>query len=223
MDASEEQQAEIEALEAIFMDDFKLLDRAQDTSGGARFSVSIKPEAAPDVELSMVFEHPSDYPESPVIVTANVLSGLPAPKRKELQSVAVNCAQENIGLPSVFTVCEAIKEWVETTVGEGTANDDGLEEEDDGNSFETRDLTTAAKVEVIASKAIGTPVTVESFMEWREKFIAEIELKKSTEQKDKEANVKPTGRQLFEQNKVVVTEDSESFWEQEAEDFEEAA
>lgn len=217
MDPAEDQAAELEALEAIFMDEFKLTDPPSE-SRGARFEIALICDAAPDVEVQMGFEHALDYPESPLVVSATTLSGLSAPRRKAVQAMADACAEENIGIPSAFTVCEAVKAWIEENVGAG-GEEDEEEEEEEGNMFETRDVTLAAKVEVIASKAIGTPVNPESFATWREGFLAELEAKKTAEEKAKENDPRPTGRQLFEDKKAVVSGESESFWEQEAEGF----
>lgn len=59
----------------------------------------------------------------------------------------------------------------------------------------------------------GGPVNAETFEAWRTKFAAEMEQgKKSGEQRPAEAAAavaagKLTGRQLFEQNKVLATSD----------------
>jgi RWD domain/DRG Family Regulatory Proteins, Tma46 len=215
MDPSEDQAAELEALEAIFMDDYKRTD-GPTAARGARFSVSLVPEAAPDVQLRLDFEHPSAYPDAPLVVTALALAGLSAPRRRALQAAADEAAAEHAGMPSAFSIVEAIKEWVEEHVAEGG---DGGASEEDGGVFETRDVTMAAKVEVIASKAIGTPVTVESFAVWRDAFVAELDAAKSAEERAREVDPKPTGRELFESKAAVVTGESESFWEQEADCF----
>lgn len=219
MDSAEEQAAELEALEAIFMDEYSLTSTAS-AAHGASFSVALTPDAAPDVRLRLDFEHPSDYPDAALVVTAHALAGLSAPRRKALQKAAEAAAAENAGMPSAFTVCEALKEWIEEHVAEAEEEED--EDGDDGGGvFETRDVTMAAKVETIASKAIGTPVTVESFAEWREGFMAEVEKAKTAEELRREADPRPTGRELFERNKTaVVSGESESFWEQEAEALE---
>ena len=56
---------------------------------------------------------------------------------------------------------------------------------------------------------IGTRVTVESFLKWKEKFDEELEQMKSSEQKAKEAALKGrmTGKQLFLSKKAVDDED----------------
>jgi RWD domain/DRG Family Regulatory Proteins, Tma46 len=211
---AEEQAAEIEALDAIFMDDFKLVD-GPNSLRGARFEIFLFPESAPDVRLRMIFEHPLAYPDEPVVVTAHALAGVSAPKRKALQEFSGQVATENAGMPSVFEICENVKRWIEDNVGD--VEEESSDSDVDGSQFETRDTSAAAKVEVVASKAIGTTVTVESFMAWRESFLLEINQAKAVSEKTAESNKKLTGRQLFEQSKAVVSEESESFWEHEAE------
>jgi RWD domain/DRG Family Regulatory Proteins, Tma46 len=215
MDAAEEQAAELDALEAIFMGEYSLSAPAS-AARGAAFSVALAPDAAPDLRLRLDFEHPPRYPDAVLVVTVHALAGLSAPRRKAVQAAAEKCAAENVGMPSVFSVCEGVKEWVEMNIGEGEEEEDV--QVDDGGLFETRDVTLAAKVEVIASKAIGTPVTPETFAEWRERFMAEVEQAKTAEERRREADPRPTGRELFERSKAaVVSGESESFWEQEAE------
>jgi RWD domain/DRG Family Regulatory Proteins, Tma46 len=216
MEPAEEQAAELEALDAIFQEDFKVTNEAS-VAHGARFEISLLPDGAPDVRLRLTFEHSLAYPDEPLAATAHVLSGLTAPRRKAIQTVVDATAEGNIGAPSAFTIIEAVREWVEADARQGMEVEEEEDDEVDAAQFETRDASTAAKVEVIASKAIGTPVSVESFAEWRNKFEAEIQEMKSASEKTIENNSKATGRQLFEQNKAVVSGDSESFWESIAE------
>lgn len=215
MDAREEQEAELEALEAIFMDEFSVSDVAT-SARGARFSVSLTPEGAPGVHVRMDFEHSLGYPDEALVATALALAGLSAPRRAALHKRVDQIVADGVGGPCVFGVCEGVKDWL----CEG-GEEEEEEEEAEGGAFETRDVTTAAKVEVIASKAIGTPVTVESFRDWRDRFEKEMQGRKTAEERRREAIVKPSGRELFELNKatVAVSGESESFWEAEADGF----
>lgn len=212
MEPSEEQAAELEALEAIFQGDYRLIESAT-SERGARFDIQIAPDSPSDLRLRVAFEHTIDYPTTCILVTIHALSGLSAIKRKALQGVVENLASENIGIPSAFTICEGLNEWLYENMDD--VNDISAEQEEE--SFETRDTSAVAKVEVVASKAIGTPVTVETFAAWREKFLEELEGKKTEEQRAMEMNTKLTGRQLFEQSKDIVSGESESLWEMEAE------
>lgn len=61
------------------------------------------------------------------------------------------------------------------------------------------------------AKFVGTKVTVESFMEWKKQFDAEM-LKKDVilqKEREKELKGKLSGRQLFEKNRDLATSDAQ--------------
>lgn len=233
-EAREEQAAELEALEAIFGDDdFQLLDA--DDNGCARFQVELSEDddGGDGLRVRLIFTHTPNYPRESIHVVAHPLSGVSAPGRKQLQTHLEEVASNSIDMPAAFTLCEAARDWMtehgggggggagtENSVGGGyrTADND----KDDGNKFETMDSTQTEKVEVVSSKAIGTPVTVESFATWREAFVRLMDEKKSQAQRERErdAGSKLTGREFFESRTVVVSAESASFWESEANQLE---
>lgn len=210
-EAREEQEQELEALEAIFADEFRLLDAACGTSG-ARFEVDLtEAGGASVVKLRLVFTHALLYPDEALHVVAHVLEGLGGPLRKRLQVRLEAVCGDNLGGVAVYTVCEAAREWVLERVGVEE------EEEEEEGRFETFDGSRKEKVEVIGSKAVGTSVTVEGFAEWRAGFEKEMEGLKSAEERAKElGGGKLTGREMFERKVVVVSAESEAFWEAEA-------
>ncbi len=66
------------------------------------------------VTAAVVCEMPADYPTSvPPILTIEVIKGLSLDRGDELLLVAQKIANENIGLPSIFTVAEGVKEWLQ--------------------------------------------------------------------------------------------------------------
>lgn len=212
MDPKEDQALELEALEAIFGDEFRLVE-APTKSSGARFEVDLTDNGDGSVKLRLVFTHALGYPDEPLGVVVHALEGLPTPMRKRLQVHLEGCAKENVQNVAVYALCEEAKDWLDQhVVGKPVVD----VEEDGPSKFETLDATQQDKVEVISSKAIGTPVTPESFAEWRAKFEAEIEALKTKEEREMEENQKMTGRQMFESKIVVVSAESESFWEAEA-------
>lgn len=213
LDPLEEQAGELEALEAIFGEDFEVLEQPESGCNGARFQVDLTDHADADLKIRLIFTHTTNYPAEPILLVVHVLSGLSTPRRKELQTHLERIAAENLEIPAVYTICEAARDWLaDKVVGKVE------EEEEDQSSikFETLDGTQRDQVEVISSKAVGTPVTVESFAEWQEKFLAEVNALKCKEQLEKEANTKVTGREFFESRNMVVSAESESFWEAEA-------
>lgn len=206
----EETNAELEALEAIFDTDFVIVEPASSASG-ARFEISLSDA---DVVLRLVFTHPRHYLEEPIAVVVHALEGLSSPRRKQLQLFLEAEAAANVGFPVAFALSEAARGWLAEHVIGKPKEADGDDDEDAGK-FETLDVQ-GEKVEVIASKAIGNPVTVESFAVWREQFMAEIAGKKSNEQLQREQNTKLTGRQMFESKLAAVSVEA-GLWEAEAE------
>jgi hypothetical protein len=66
---------------------------------------------------------PATYPSSsPPILSIQIVKGLSATQGDELKEVADRVASENIGVPSVFAVAEAVKEWL---VDNNIAGQDG--------------------------------------------------------------------------------------------------
>lgn len=212
MGAREEQDTELEVLQAIYDQDFRVIESAT-ASTTARFEIDVSDDADAGIKLRLNFTYTPQYPEEPLIVVVHALEGLSTTHRKKLQAYLEEVTRENIHMPCVHTICDQAKEWlVDNVIGKGHIEADEEEE----RKFETLDTTQTDKVEVISSKAVGTPVTVDSFREWREKFMQETEALKGEEELEKEANKKITGRQLFESKTIVVSAESESFWEAEA-------
>lgn len=226
MEPKEEQETELEALEAIFNTDFRILEPANDSSG-VRFEINLSLEGC--VNLQIIFTHSLTYPQTPIQLVVYALDGLSATNRKNLQTYLDEYAENNIDQCVAYDICQNAQEWViknqnssinGTNINQST---NSVLQEDQDSQFETRDVTQQEKVEVILRKAVGTPVTVESFSAWRQKFTTEIQAMKTPEQIRRESNPKQTGRQLFENKSTVVSAESESFWEAEAEMIESGA
>lgn len=210
MEFAEEQAEEVEALEAIFEEEFHLEDPPSETTG-ARFRVNV---SEGDARVRLSFAHPPDYPASATSVTVLALDGVSAPQRRALQTALAQSAADAVPGPAAYTVCDAAREWL--AAADPSAGED--EEEDVAGKFETIDAAAATAVERVAAKALGTPVTPESFAEWATKFRTEMEEKKG---KVEVVGEKMTGRAMFEAKMADVGADAE-LWELEADAFDDA-
>ena len=118
-----------------------------------------------------------------------------------LDKILEASAEENIGMASVFTLASTLKEEAEAIV---QGKFDAAEQE------RVKELLRQEAEE--QKKFIGTPVTVESFNEWRRKFRDEFKLDEKDHVHtvyDSKGQPKLTGREMFERGISKVDEDEE--------------
>jgi hypothetical protein len=118
MDYAEEQAMEVEALEAIYMDDFKRLD---DAEGMAVFEVTVVPEQGGDedvnhVSVAMRVAYTPTYPEAApeLSVRAVKMGGLTEESVGECEALLREAAssEELLGTPMVYALAEKAQEWL---------------------------------------------------------------------------------------------------------------
>ncbi|EGG19430.1 hypothetical protein DFA_00007 [Cavenderia fasciculata] len=178
---SEERLMEIEALGAIYMDAFKELIP---NPGGEDNFVGI------DLDIKFTPDYPNEAPIIDLIATI----GLTKDSIKDLKSDIENLAKENIGTSMIFILAGTIKEWLDNNnIDPNQVIEEEEEEEEEAPQEEEKVFD-------------GTPVTVESFMEWRKKFFAETQPFAKKEQPKHTGKL--TGRQLFETDSTLILSDS---------------
>ncbi|GAB1192178.1 hypothetical protein APSETT444_001363 [Aspergillus pseudonomiae] len=203
----EDQIEEREVLDSIFPEEITDLS---DTS----YRISIVLDAPDnDVEeaeqpvLLLQVSYPADYPD---VAPELELSAPPnAPRhprldvqedRDQLLESLQPTIEENLGMAMVFTLVSALKENAEQLMSERV------------NAVHAEKEKEAAKAEEEENRKFhGTAVTRETFLEWLEKFKAEMEEEEKRQREEKEAEDKKankktpgkeekkmTGRQLWE-------------------------
>jgi hypothetical protein len=221
---TEDQSDEVEALESIYPDEFEL-DLTSD-SKLPKYRLKLVPDAsAPEEEnhvgATLICTIPSDYPSGDGLPAFEVepFKGLGKKQCEEIIKIAEESALENQGMASIFTVAEAVREWL---VDNNVAGQDGSMYAD---MMRRMNAKGAEEKKIAAKKAIaqaadaedaeevvdeeelerqrrrqaGTEVTVESFMEWKKAFDDEMRVMKGENGDDDE---RPTGKQLFQTNRA---------------------
>lgn len=220
-DYEQEQEMELEALQAILMDDIKEIDPSEsgiDTNSRC-FEILLSPQdddfdeaAHVPVQMALVFAHTEKYPDEPPLVNIKSVRGIKPDDLTSLKEKLDQEATENLGMAMIYTLLDSAKEWLTEKYGQNAGD-------------EEPDETEEPAEEVIIPH--GEAVTVESFMAWRERFEAELALQRAklmpesalTAPKEK----KLTGRQYFESGRHItkgagtVAEEDE---EEEEEDIE---
>ncbi|XP_074285765.1 uncharacterized protein LOC141611187 [Silene latifolia] len=201
-DYVQEQEMEIEALEAILMDEFKELHPGESGLNTSKpcYQITIDPQddepedsASLPVQLALIFAHTENYPDEPPLLNVRSLRGIALEDLRILKEQLEQEAAENLGMAMIYTLVSSAQEWLNVRfkqegVTESTADDD-LEKDD-----------------VIVPH--GEPVTVETFLAWRERYEAEIALERAKLMPDsalattKEKRL--SGRQWFESGRAVA-------------------
>ena len=223
-----EQAEELEVLVSIYPEECELISEVSPRS----FKIHLVGSSEPDqnhVAISLIFEMPVEYPTSigPKI-DIEIEKGISKKQIEEIKTLANSIANENIGMPSIFTICEGIKEWLQDN---NIPGQDGSMYADMMRRMQQKDVEIKKKAEKAANSAAanaeienkiidpeeeerlrrreaGTPVTEETFKIWKKKFeeeMAQIALQ-SGQDNSKDKSEKLTGKQLFLQNQAGVEE-----------------
>ncbi|RYR40573.1 hypothetical protein Ahy_A09g046318 [Arachis hypogaea] len=193
-DYTQEQEMEIEALEAILMDEFKEIHSGESglSTSNRCFQITV---SAQDDDTEGSFNNPGYFSFS------LILQGINTEDLKNLKEKLIQEASENLGMAMIYTLVTSAKEWLAEKFQDTEAAEAEAEE--------------AAKDDVVVPH--GEPVTLETFLAWRERFEAELALERAklmpesalTAPKEK----KLSGRQWFESGRakgaVAVNEESE--------------
>ncbi|XP_038898320.1 RWD domain-containing protein 1 isoform X1 [Benincasa hispida] len=199
-DYVQEQEMEIEALEAILMDEFKEIHSSESglNTSGRCFQITLSPQddeadesTNMPVQLGLIFSHTEKYPDEPPLLNVKSIRGIPVEDLKILREKLQQEASENLGMAMVYTLVTSSKEWLSERFGQES-------------SLEVAEAEERAKEDAIVPH--GEPVTLDTFLAWRERFEAEIALERAkimpesalTAPKEK----KLTGRQWFESGRA---------------------
>eukprot|EP00262_Sarcandra_glabra_P008197 TRINITY_DN21512_c0_g1_i1.p1 TRINITY_DN21512_c0_g1~~TRINITY_DN21512_c0_g1_i1.p1 ORF type:complete len:254 (-),score=61.88 TRINITY_DN21512_c0_g1_i1:205-966(-) len=220
-DYAQDQEMEIEALQAILMDDIKEIDPSESglRTDNRCFEITLSPQdddvdesTYTPVQLALIFSHTEKYPDESPLLNVQSLRGIKPEDIKVLKGKLEQEASENLGMAMIYTLVTSAKEWLSETFG----HDAGIEDTEENDT---------PKDDIIIPH--GEPVTVETFIAWRERFEAELALQRAKLMPESALVVpkekKLTGRQWFESGRAVakgaapVTEGSE---EEDEEDIE---
>ncbi|XP_048329321.1 uncharacterized protein LOC107403957 [Ziziphus jujuba] len=200
-DYTQEQEMEIEALEAILMDEFKEIHSGESglNTSNRCFQITLSPQddeadyesTTLPVQLGLIFAHTEKYPDEPPLLNVKSLRGIQAEDLRILKEKLQQEASENLGMAMIYTLVTSAKEWLSERFGQDS-------------SIEGAQAEEAAKEDIVVPH--GEPVTVETFLAWRERFEAELALERAklmpesalTAPKEK----KLTGRQWFESGRA---------------------
>lgn len=159
------------------------------------------PETYPDVAPNLDLSNPPNAPKHPLL-------DMSEDKLRLLKSLD-STIEENLGMAMIFTLITTLKETAEQLIIERQA------------ALQTAKDQEAAKADEEENRKFhGTVVTKERFLEWREKFMAELAEKERKEKEERELDEKKkrggkpeekkmSGRQLWERGLVGKVDEEE--------------
>eukprot|EP00455_Lapot_gusevi_P024803 TRINITY_DN2588_c0_g7_i1.p1 TRINITY_DN2588_c0_g7~~TRINITY_DN2588_c0_g7_i1.p1 ORF type:complete len:258 (+),score=88.53 TRINITY_DN2588_c0_g7_i1:69-842(+) len=202
MDPNEEQCMEIEALQSIFMDDFKSV--SDEPPRQYELTVVPNPGDSGDNHVTAILQvtYPNEYPNEPPQVVVRAGKGLTNSQRTQLQTLVDQSISDQLGMAMVFNLTETVKEFLQQHNVKQLSMHEQMQQRK-----QIEEIIAEAKEEKKqdrVSEAIkhGTPVTPEIFAEWNARFLAEVQVKKEQQQKE-QSNFDPdkkyrlTGKKIF--------------------------
>ncbi|XP_004510342.1 uncharacterized protein [Cicer arietinum] len=199
-DYAQEQEMEIEALEAILMDEFKEIHSGESGLSTSNRCFQIKVTAQEEEEdgsitnpaqLALIFAHTEKYPDEPPLLNVSSLQGISGEDLRILKAKLQQEASENLGMAMIYTLVSSAKEWLA----------ERFCQDSDGVNAEAEE---AAKEDIVIPH--GEPVTVETFLTWRERFEAELALERAKLMPESvlatPKEKKLSGRQWFESGRM---------------------
>ncbi|KAF7503367.1 hypothetical protein GJ744_003931 [Endocarpon pusillum] len=212
----EEQKEEREVLDSIFPEEItdisdsayriaitlEVTNEHGDTTEPPTIVLSVSyPETYPDVAPNLDLSNPPNASKHPLLDVSE-------DKAQLLKSLDATI-EENLGMAMVFTLVSTLKEAAEQLIIERQ-----------GALQARKDQEAAKAAEEENRKFHGTVVTRERFLEWREKFLAEMAEKERKEKEEQEMEDKKkrggkpeekkmTGRQLWEGGLVGKVDEDE--------------
>ncbi|TPX37525.1 hypothetical protein SmJEL517_g00504 [Synchytrium microbalum] len=190
----EEQRNELEALQAIYPDEFTALSDKE-------FSIEIHADDYPECSLSLKITYPSSYPDIIPEIELEDDEGINEEELEYLKSNAIKEAESNLGMASVFAIVASTKDCLESTIKK---------------RLELAAHQAAERIrleeEAEAIRFAGSKVTPEVFDAWWERFQSEMAAEELRIAKEKGIQLdrfkgKLTGRQLFEKDKTLAASD----------------
>ncbi|CAJ0961409.1 unnamed protein product, partial [Mesorhabditis belari] len=194
MDYKEQQEQEIEALEAIYQTDELSVLNNDYPEIELRIDLKSSQEenrggSVPEFTISLLVELPENYPDViPKLGLEGVEDLFSEERINQVLSKLNQVAEESVGMVMVFTIFAALQDEIGTLV-------DDLKQRAETEIEERK----KKEEEKSRKKFEGTVVTPDSFLTWKKKFDTERAALKEQQIKDREAQLagKLTGRQLF--------------------------
>ncbi|KAK9804167.1 hypothetical protein WJX73_007930 [Symbiochloris irregularis] len=224
MDYAAEQEMELEALEAILMEDLQPLQGSRPESWPAdvqchQVGISARDDGetstsdTPPLELEFVFAHTPTYPDEPPLFKARSARGLSNQQLQQLHGILDEQVEQNIGMGMIYAMVSAAQEWIRD-LAHAQAGPQELDPAAAKRQAAEEEEKTLAEI-----RAHGTPVTADTFAAWKARWDTEAALSEAKLEADAAIRASgPTGKQWFVQQEAAGAQAEELEENDEGED-----
>ncbi|KAL6073560.1 RWD domain-containing protein [Balamuthia mandrillaris] len=184
---------ELEALEAIYPEEFKKLGDSPH-----RFEITLVPNLSGTnnhVSIALTFTYTPTYPQEVPLLEIKPLEGVNEEDCEQLKQQLQTEAEANVGMAMVLLLAQNAKDWLDELNDKQLQRLKDKEKEEERKKKE-KEIITLTDLEAEPVKIIGTPVTPETFFAWRDKF--EAEMREQQKKQRMGALSGQTGLQLFQ-------------------------
>lgn len=204
------QKDEMESLQAIFMDEFIVLN---DDPITYELIILAEPEDSSlenGIKTRLRVEYTKNYPNEAPLITPHINYPLITKDLEKINEIIKTSTSSLIGMPMLFEISDKIKEYLQQLKGQ--ARKEIAEEEKQKAEAKKAEKQTLYKAMKIDHENMNfTPVTNENYDAWRKKYEKEkeeVQKSKSVTLTDKknmnladEIEKRLTGKQFFEMKK----------------------
>ncbi|KAJ3998180.1 hypothetical protein F5050DRAFT_1567726 [Lentinula boryana] len=204
-------------LSEVLLEEFEVLESIYPTelskSSEKDIQIDVEPEeieeGLPSLRLTLSVHYTDDYPDAlPDLALAPLEGDVEQVELDNLLEGLTNVGEENLGMAMTFTLVSHLREQLTALVQSREARRKFEDSEKERLALEEEELRTR-----------GTPVTIESFKEWKAQFDKEQAERKAKQEEErlkgltakereeyKRINFRLSGRQLFERNRILDEE-----------------
>ncbi|VDK73795.1 unnamed protein product [Litomosoides sigmodontis] len=200
MDYKETQAEELGALAVIYPDELEVVSSEYPNIAIKISLHSHQGKEAPSVfQVTLDLRLSSNYPDvAPEIEIFGLENTFSSERIERVQRMLCDVAQDNLGMPLVFTIISALQDEIGHLVEDLETEKTKAEQK----AVEEKEAQERKKFEGSFSVVVlrqSTRVTPEAFLAWKKKFDAEMRVIEEKEKwtREVEGSGKLTGRQLF--------------------------
>jgi len=207
-----EQKEELDILQSIYMEEIQVLNNV----APFKFLVHCRPyldhslkgdldRFTVKVEMELSDHYPNDCPKVEIKHHIDKVSNSDVQRVYEMIK---STAEQLKGGAMLFEIIESIRTWLQTSVVDPELRPKKLKKRNLNDEFGLDEDFEYEPVINLTKKETYTPVTKESFLEWKKKFDEEREAIKKAKGEYIVKDLKLSGKQLFERDSKLVNSDA---------------